>query len=365
MEGMGLSNSSFQEYDGKKVLVTGDTGFKGSWLALWLSQLGASVTGIGLDPKTPHDNYVICGLDSVINHYSCDIRNYDKIHDIFTSTRPDIVFHLAAQPLVSESYKSPRETFEVNTQGTANILESIRHSSSVHAAVMITSDKCYENQEWVYGYRETDPMGGRDPYSASKGAAEIIISSYTRSFFSHEGSAAVSSVRAGNVIGGGDWSENRIIPDFMRSIKSGKPLILRNPGAVRPWQHVLEPLYGYLILGIRLLSDGHKYSGAWNFGPLNNNIITVEELVRRFIIRCKQGEIEKPDHPVGFPESGYLSLDISKALRELRWQPVMDIDTMIQYTLDEYSIGGMTPAEIFAQRCRHIDEYTSMQNGVP
>ena len=243
-------------YHGKNVLVTGDTGFKGSWLTLWLHHLGANVTGIGFDPKTIRDNFLVCGLDSVITHYNKDIRQFKEIQIIFEDTNPEIVFHLAAQPLVSESYTSPRETFEINTLGTVNILESIRHTPSVQVGVMVTSDKCYENQEWVYGYRETDPLGGRDPYSASKGAAEIIISSYTRSFFLNESAPVISSVRAGNVIGGGDWSKNRIIPDFMRSLEEKKRVELRNPGAVRPWQHVLEPLYGYLILGAAMITKG-------------------------------------------------------------------------------------------------------------
>ena len=206
-------------YNGRKVLITGDTGFKGSWLALWLQKLGASVTGIGLNPKTSRDNYFVCGLESVITHHTCDIRHYDKIQKIFTATNPDMVFHLAAQALVSESYTYPRETYEVNTQGTANILESIRLTPSVEAGVMVTSDKCYENREWIYGYRETDPLGGHDPYSASKGAAEIIISSYIRSFFSKDNTPVISSARAGNVIGGGTGQKIelfRILCDHLR-----------------------------------------------------------------------------------------------------------------------------------------------------
>jgi len=351
-------------YNGRNILITGDTGFKGSWLALWLHKLGATVTGIGLDPKTSRDNYFVCGLGSVITHHTCDIRQYDKIQKIFTATKPDMVFHLAAQPLVSESYTSPRETFEVNTLGTANILEALRHTPSVQTAVMVTSDKCYENREWVYGYRETDPLGGRDPYSASKGAAEIVISSYIRSFFSEDGTPVISSARAGNVIGGGDWSENRIIPDFIRSLEAGKPLVMRNPGSVRPWQHVLEPLYGYLLLGAKMITEGHSFSGAWNFGPLYRNSMTVEDLIRRFIDRCKKGEIKIPDHREDFHEAGFLSLDISKAFHTLGWHPVMDIDMMIQFTLDEYRIEGLSEDSIFNQRCAHINEYMNLQKTV-
>jgi len=351
-------------YNGRKVLITGDTGFKGSWLALWLHKLGASVTGIGLDPKTSRDNYCVCGLDSIISHRTCDIRQYDKIQEIFFAANPDVVFHLAAQPLVSESYAFPRETFEINTQGTANILESIRHTPSVQAGVMITSDKCYENREWVHGYRETDPLGGHDPYSASKGAAEIVISSYIRSFFSKDDAPVICSVRAGNVIGGGDWSKDRIIPDFMRSLEERKPLDLRNPRAVRPWQHVLEPLYGYLQLGARMLTKGHSFSGAWNFGPIYRNNLTVEDLIRRFIEQGKQGEMNIPDQRGSFHEAGFLSLDISKAIHHLGWHPVLDIDTMIRFTLDEYRVDGLSTKAVFDQRCTHIDEYMSLQKKV-
>ncbi len=351
-------------YNGRKVLITGDTGFKGSWLALWLHNLGATVTGIGLAPKTSRDNYCVCGLDSVITHHTCDIRQYIEIQKIFSATNPDMVFHLAAQPLVHESYAFPRETFEINKQGTANILEAIRHTPSVKAGVMITSDKCYENREWIYGYRETDPLGGHDPYSASKGAAEIVISSYIRSFFSKEGTPVLSSVRAGNVIGGGDWSKDRIIPDFMRSLGERKSIELRNPQAVRPWQHVLEPLYGYLLLGTKMITKGHSFSGAWNFGPLYRNNLTVEDLIRRFIEQGKRGEMKIPDQRGSFHEAGFLSLDISKAVRQLGWHPVLDIDPMIRFTLDEYGVEGLSTEAVFNQRCAHIDEYMNLQEKV-
>ena len=351
-------------YKAKNIIITGDTGFKGSWLALWLNELGASVTGIGLEPKTSRDNYVICGLGSLITHHTCDIRQYNKIQKIFSATNPEMVFHLAAQPLVSDSYTSPRETFDINTQGTVNILECIRHTPSVRAGVMVTSDKCYENREWIHGYRETDPLGGHDPYSASKGAAEIVISSYIRSFFSKDGTPVISSARAGNVIGGGDWSENRIIPDFMRSIEKKKPIALRNPKAVRPWQYVLDPLYGYVLLGSMMITKGHSFSGAWNFGPLYRNSLTVEDLIRRFIEQGKRGEMKIQDNRGNFHEAGFLSLDISKAVNKLRWHPVMDIDAMIQFTLDEYRIEGLSEDAVFAQRCAHIEKYMNLQKKV-
>jgi len=351
-------------YKAKNIIITGDTGFKGSWLALWLNELGATVTGIGLEPKTSRDNYVICGLGSFITHHTCDIRQYNKIQKIFSATNPEMVFHLAAQPLVSDSYTSPRETFDINTQGTVNILECIRHTPSVRAGVMVTSDKCYENREWIHGYRETDPLGGHDPYSASKGAAEIVISSYIRSFFSKDGTPVISSARAGNVIGGGDWSENRIIPDFMRSLEERKPIALRNPGAVRPWQYVLDPLYGYALLGSTMITKGHSFSGAWNFGPLYRNSLTVEDLIRRFIEQGKRGEMKIPDNRGNFHEAGFLSLDISKAVHKLCWHPVMDIDTMIQFTLDEYRTEGLSEDAVFKQRCAHIEKYMNLQKKV-
>ena len=350
-------------YRGKKVLVTGDTGFKGSWLAIWLHEVGASVTGIGLEPNTSRDNFVVSGLGSVVRHHPCDIRLYDRIREIFEAERPDMVFHLAAQPLVSESYLSPRETFEVNIQGTVNILEAIRHTPSVQAAVMVTSDKCYENQEWIFGYRETDPVGGHDPYSASKGAAEIVISSYIRSFFSEAGTPVVASARAGNVIGGGDWSMNRIVPDFIRSIEQKTPIFLRTPTAVRPWQHVLEPLYGYLLLGAKMVTEGHQYGGAWNFGPVHRNNLTVEDLVRRFIDRSKRGEVSMRDQQGEFHEAGLLTLDISKAVHRLGWHPVMDIDMMIRFTLDEYQIDDMSKEAVYRQRCDHIIDYITLHQG--
>ena len=348
----------------KKVLITGDTGFKGSWMATWLHDLGSDVTRIGLDPHTNRDNYVICGLKSKVNHISADIRDYETIFKIIEKVKPDIVFHFAAQALVSESYSNPRETFEINTLGTVNILEVIRNTSSVQAAVMITSDKCYENIEQVHGYRETDRLGGRDPYSASKGAAEIVIASYIRSYFSNPASAVISSVRAGNVIGGGDWSKDRIVPDFIRSIEERRPLVLRNPDAVRPWQHVLEPLYGYLLLCSKMMSIGHQFSGSWNFGPKYNNVITVKNLIRKFIDQCKKGEVIITENSKKFHEAGFLNLDISKSLYLLDWHPVMDEDLMVDYTLNEYFVNGMSTSDIYDQRSRHISEYMTLQNEV-
>ena len=240
-------------YKGKTILVTGDTGFKGSWLAIWLLNLGANVIGYALEPNTKNDNYIICDLGNKITHINGDIRDYQTLLNVFSKYKLEIVFHLAAQTLVLDSYKDPYNTYSTNIMGTINLFEAIRHTPSVKVAINVTSDKCYENREWVYGYREVDPMGGKDPYSASKGASEIITSSYMRSFFNQEDAANIASVRAGNVIGGGDWTDNRIFPDCMRALLNNKPIVIRNPEAVRPWQHVLEPLSGYLTIGSLLL----------------------------------------------------------------------------------------------------------------
>ena len=245
-------------YKGKTVLVTGDTGFKGSWLVIWLLNLGADVVGYALNPKTEKDNYVICNLSDKITHIDGDIRDYQTVLKVFSKYEPEIVFHLAAQPLVLDSYKDPLYTYSTNVMGTVNFFEAVRHTPSVKVAINITSDKCYENREWVYGYREVDQVGGKDPYSASKGASEIITSSYLRSFFNQDNTAHIAPVRAGNVIGGGDWADHRIFPDCMRALLNDKPIVIRDPEAVRPWQHVLEPLSGYLSLGSLLYTEGKK-----------------------------------------------------------------------------------------------------------
>lgn len=350
--------SSLKEaYAGKKVLVTGDTGFKGSWLSIWLKEvLDADVAGIGLPPETQRDNYNICDLGEKIGHYDCDIRDKKNLEIIFEKEQPEFVFHLAAQPLVLESYKNPLSTFEINVTGTLNILENIRHSDSVKSGVIVTSDKCYENKEWIYGYRENDRIGGKDPYSASKAAAEIVSASYIHSFFSESDSPGIASVRAGNVFGGGDWANNRIIPDCLRSFEKGIPVKIRNPDSVRPWQHVLEPLSGYLILGAQLAGHGKEYSGAWNFGPMHSGLLNVKNLVELFIHHYKKGSfVINKDEPG--KESGYLMLDSTKAYNFLKWKPVWNLDRALEYTAKEYNVNGMTKEEIYRQRCDHIQKF--------
>jgi CDP-glucose 4,6-dehydratase len=364
LEDLEMKDRSLHEYAGKKVLVTGDTGFKGSWLAIWLMKLGATVTGFGLPPKRPEDNYNVSGLDSKYHHINGDIRDLPLVMETVAQCKPDIIFHLAAQALVLDSYKDPHGTFEANVTGTLNVLETIRNSPSVKAAVMVTSDKCYRNREWVHGYRETDALGGNDPYSASKGAAELIIASYIHSFFSSPDTPAIASVRAGNVIGGGDWSEHRIVPDCIRSLSDNTPIIIRNPQSVRPWQYVLEPLSGYLVLGSALYRKKHTFSGAWNFGPLPKNGVTVETLVQEMIRQWGHGMYRVEKSEIRGRESTMLMLDINKAVNRLPWYPVLSLRDALRLTLDEYRITGMTAGDVFRQRNAHIDEYVTLRKTV-
>lgn len=327
-------------YRNRKVLITGHTGFKGSWLSIWLTQLGAEVVGVALDTKTDKDNFIVSNVGSQIIDIREDIRNFDNLLDIFQKERPEFVFHLAAQPLVLDSYYTPLETFQINTQGTANVLECIRLTDSVKVGVMVTTDKVYENNEWVWSYREDEKLGGYDPYSASKGAAEIIISSYRNSFFNPNNflkhGKSISSVRAGNVIGGGDWAENRIIPDCIKSIENNEIIEVRNPYAVRPWQHVLEPLGGYLLLGAKMFNNPTKYADSWNFGPESTNILSVGDLVREIIKVYGKGEWHDISNSNALHEAKLLSLDISKAKYYLGWKPILDFKETIKLTTDWY-----------------------------
>jgi CDP-glucose 4,6-dehydratase len=330
-----LTNSFNGIFKGKKVLVTGDTGFKGSWLCLWLKELGAEVFGYALPPK-PEDNFVRCGLHSVIHHKDGDIREWSVFLAYVKEIQPDIAFHLAAQPIVLESYQNPRYTFETNVIGTVNFFEAVREALSIKAALNITSDKCYQNNEWERGYCEEDPMGGKDPYSASKGCAELVTAAYTHSFFQKENTCAIASVRAGNVIGGGDWAAHRIVPDFFRAIKAQQPIVLRNPSATRPWQHVLEPLSGYLLLASLLYNEGKKYSGGWNFGPGVSSEHTVEELVKTILHFYGSGSVKYDTTKEKLHEASLLKLDISKAATLLEWSPVLQFDELVKLTVDGY-----------------------------
>lgn len=327
-------------YKDKSVLITGHTGFKGSWLALWLHELGAKVTGLALPPNTEPSHFELIRLQDLIDHNEGDIRDGDLVGRIFARVRPEIVFHLAARALVVDSYDDPKATFDTNIGGTVNVLEAIRNCPSVTAAVVITSDKCYENKEWIWGYRESDPLGGHDPYSASKGAAEIVCAAYLRSFFAAGGRSpqpGFATARAGNVIGGGDWSKYRIIPDCINALSRQKPILVRNPHAVRPWQHVLDPLFGYLLLAKRLLEDAEKFSGAWNFGPSASGQVEVINLVEKIVASWGDGKIEiLPAADNGLHEESLLRLSIEKAVNELHWKPILEYGAATDWTVDWY-----------------------------
>ena len=290
-------------YKGKRVLVTGHTGFKGSWLSIWLHELGAEVVGVGLDPYSEKDNFVLSGIGKKIKaDIRADIRDGEKMKQIFAEFQPEIVFHLAAQPLVRLSYDIPVETYEANVMGTIHVMEAIRSTPSVKVGVMITTDKCYENKEQIWGYREDEPMGGYDPYSSSKGAAEIAINSWRRSFFNpvdygKKHHVALASVRAGNVIGGGDWALDRIIPDCIRALEANKIIEIRSPKAIRPWQHVLEPLGGYMLLASKMWDAPTKYCEGWNFGPRTESIANVWSVASKLIDSYGKGELKDVSDP--------------------------------------------------------------------
>ncbi|MDQ3017020.1 MAG: CDP-glucose 4,6-dehydratase [Bacteroidota bacterium] len=328
-------------YKGKRVLVTGHTGFKGSWLVQVLLNFGAEVVGVSLAPETTPNMFDVLGIQSKIKNYFTDIRDFEVLHKIFKEEKPEIVFHLAAQAIVRTSYDDPIKTISTNVVGTAHVLEAVRSTESVKSAVIITTDKVYENKEWHYAYRENDPLGGYDPYSASKAAADIIANSYIQSFFNPKDfkvkhQTLVAIARAGNVIGGGDWAEYRLIPDIVRSIYEKKEKIQsRNPHAVRPWQHVLEPLSGYLLLGEKLYQGEVELSGAWNFGPTNESFVTVGELIDEAIKILGEGEHEHiPDSSKH--EAHNLKLDINKAHSILKWKPRLAFNDTLQMTYGWY-----------------------------
>ena len=328
-------------YKGKRILITGHTGFKGSWLSVWLHELGAEVIGVAKDPITQKDNYVLSGVGEKIKaDLRADIRDGQRMKEIFQEYKPEIVFHLAAQPLVRLSYEIPVETYETNVLGTINILEAIRMTDSVKVGIMITTDKCYENKEQVWGYRENEPMGGYDPYSSSKGAAEIAINSWRRSFFNPEQyeihGKSIASVRAGNVIGGGDWALDRIIPDCIRALEANKPIEIRSPKAIRPWQHVLEPLSGYMLLAQKMWDEPVKYCEGWNFGPHLESIIPVWNVASMVIENYGIGELKDLSDPNALHEAKLLILDISKARFQLGWEPKMNIEQCVALTVNWY-----------------------------
>ncbi|SKA82444.1 CDP-glucose 4,6-dehydratase [Desulfobaculum bizertense] len=356
-------------YAGRKVLVTGHTGFKGSWMSFWLHQLNAQVTGLSLEPPSSPSLYSELELGKLIQDFRIDIRKISEVRKVFEKVQPDIVFHLAAQALVRESYSHPLDTLNTNILGTANILEVCRYIPSIRGVVIITSDKCYKNQEWLWGYRENEPMGGFDPYSVSKGCAELVTSSYVNSFFSpkefgKKHHVAIASARGGNVIGGGDWATDRIIPDCIRALSKNEAVSIRSPHAIRPWQHVLELLNGYLLLGDQLLREGPEFSGGWNFAPLDRgDIWPVKKVVQKICELWEDGtyKIQAGIHP---HEASMLSLDASKAYFKLGWRPRWNVEKSIEKTIQWYESWLRDRSAKSIQRIckRQIEDYLLDEN---
>ena len=329
-------------YRGKRILITGHTGFKGSWLSIWLQRLGAEIIGVGLEPYSSKDIFVLSGIGKMIEaDIRADIRDLDKMKHIFAEYQPEIVFHLAAQPLVRLSYDIPVETYQTNVMGTINVMEAIRATESVKVAVMITTDKCYDNKEQLTGYKEDDPFGGYDPYSSSKGACEIAIQSWRRSFFNpddygKEHHVSLASVRAGNVIGGGDWAKDRIIPDCIKALEAGNPIEIRSPQAVRPWEHVLEPLSGYMLLAQRMWEQPTQYCEGWNFGPEQESVSTVWDVATELVKNYGKGELRDSSNQNAVHEAKLLMLDITKVKTRLGWQPRLNIHQCLSFVADWY-----------------------------
>ena len=314
---------------GKRVFLTGHTGFKGSWLSLWLESLGSGVTGFSLAPPTTPNLFEVANVARGMTSYISDIRDLSSLQKAMQEAKPEIVIHMAAQPLVRKSYSDPVETYATNVMGTVNLLESVRQTPSVKAVVVVTTDKCYENKEWPWGYRETEPMGGYDPYSSSKGCAELITAAYRRSFFQKH-DIGVASARAGNVIGGGDWAEDRLVPDILKAFEENRAVSIRNPQSTRPWQHVLEPLSGYLTLAEHLYEQGQAFSEGWNFGPNDDDARPVQWIVEKLVSNWGKDaswQIDTGQHP---HEANYLKLDTSKAKARLGWRPSWNLQTALQ-----------------------------------
>lgn len=348
---------------GKRVFLTGHTGFKGGWLALWLASKGAVVRGYALDPYTSPNLFDAAQLGSLIDDVRGDIRDGAQLEQALSSFAPEVVFHMAAQPLVRASYTDPIGTFETNVIGTARVLDAVRRTPSVRAVVSITTDKCYENKEWLWGYRETDPLGGYDPYSSSKACAEIVSAAYRQSYFPLDRFAdhhcAVATARAGNVIGGGDWSTDRLIPDLVRGFLAGEPALIRRPDAIRPWQHVLEPLHGYILLAESLLTQGAKHATAFNFGPFDDDARPVSWIVQKMVEFWGDGAAWRLDPEPGVHEAGYLKLDASRARGELGWQPRLRLATALEWLVEWYKAhqGG---ADMKALTLEQIQRYESL-----
>lgn len=343
--------------------MTGHTGFKGSWLALWLSKLGAQIRGYALDPSTDPNMFSLTSVGTIVDDIRGDIRDYAKLQASMTEFAPEVVFHLAAQPLVRRSYADPLGTYATNVMGTVHVLEAVRKTPSVRAVVCVTTDKCYQNQEWVWPYRETDPLGGYDPYASSKACAEIVSAAFRSSFFPpeqlHEHRVALATARAGNVIGGGDWSEDRLIPDLVRGFSAGKPVPIRRPNAIRPWQHVLESLHGYMLLAQQLLARQARFASAYNFGPSDEDTWPVERIASRVAEMWGNGATWVRDSEATAHETNILRLDSSKARLQLGWKPRLEIEEALEWTMSWYQ--AWKRGEDMAQVTRkQIAEYTDL-----
>ena len=359
--GSRMSKDSFADfYAGKRVLVTGHTGFKGSWLTSWLKLLGADVVGFALPPDTEPNLFAAAGVANDVTSLFGDVADPSAVAAVFEQYKPQIIIHGAAQALVRRSYRQPIQTYATNVMGTVHVLDAARHAPSVRAVVIITSDKCYENREWSRGYREEDAMGGTDPYSSSKGAAELITAAYRRSFFANNGSAAIASARAGNVIGGGDWAEDRLVPDIVRGICSGGSIVIRRPDSVRPWQHVLEPVRAYLLLGQRLFEEGSLCAGAWNFGPVEQDAIPVAELARRVISTWGKGELKIEPDSAAPHEAQFLRLNCDKARRQLGWHPILTIGQTVDWTIEWYRRFYEDRGSATSNTKKQIEDYMRM-----
>lgn len=359
----GRTTSLRRAFAGRRVLVTGHTGFKGSWLAFWLLRLGARVTGIALPPAHDPSHFALLGLDRRMDHVVGDVRDGDAVMEVFARHRPEIVFHLAAQAIVRQGYAEPKTTFDTNVGGTVNVLEAVRRHEGVRSLVLVTSDKCYANREWVWGYRENDALGGDDPYSASKAASEMVFNAYRRSFFEGRTDLGVASARAGNVIGGGDWAPDRLLPDCIRAFEAGRPLVLRSPGSTRPWQHVLDPLHGYLVLAAALLDDPARRGGSWNFGPdPSGGAATTRDVAERAAAMWGRGaEVLAAADAGAFREQNLLQLNIDKARSALGWAPRWSSVTAVDRAVAWYKavLGGAEACDVTAGQ---IDEF---EGGVP